>query len=142
MKMIALITNAMLLMMYLFGCSSKNNIVIEDKGQSVLTEQERLIVENIQDTDTRNKLLTIVDDIEVEVNKFFEYYEEHNKKIASLNKDYKSTRRDFEESMAEFNGAYEKYLRMLVDQRGGMIMLTSKEEWALIMDRESTFIPK
>ena len=111
MKMIALISSAMLLMMYLFGCSSKNNIIIEDKGQSVLIEQRRLIVENIKDTDTRNKLLTIVDDIEVEVNKFFEYYAEHNKKIASLNIDYKSTRRDFEESMAEFNGAYEKYLR-------------------------------
>jgi hypothetical protein len=44
--------------------------------------------------------------------------------------------------MAGFNGSYEKYLRMLVDKRGGMMMLTSKEEWALIMDRESTFIPE
>jgi hypothetical protein len=142
MKKIELITSVMLLMMYLFGCGSKNNVIKEDQGLGVLSEQRRLIVENIQDPDTRNKLLTIVDDIEVEVNKFFEYYEEHNKKIASLNKDYKSTRRDFEESMAEFNGAYEKYLRMLVDKRGGMMMLTSKEEWALIMDRESTFIPE
>ena len=62
-----------------------------------------------------------------------------NVKVRSI---YKSTRRDFEESMAGFNGAYEKYLRMLVDKRGGMMMLTSKDEWALIMDRESTFIPE
>jgi hypothetical protein len=74
MKKIELITSVMLLMMYLFGCGSKNNVIQKDQGLGVLSEQRRLIVENIQDPDTRNKLLKIVDDIEVEVNKFFEYY--------------------------------------------------------------------
>lgn len=142
MKNLELITTTMLLMMYLLGCSSKNNVIVEDDGQNVLTEQRKLIVEHIKDAEKRTKLLTIVNDIESNAQTFFNFYEAHNKKIAALNKNYTAARRDFEKQMAEFNDAYETYLYMLVQKRSEMKSLTNREEWALIMDRESTFIPE
>ena len=51
MKNIELISTTMLLMMYLLSCSSKNNVIVENDGQNVLTEQRKLIVENIQNAE-------------------------------------------------------------------------------------------
>ena len=72
-KIISL-SGALLLIMYLYSCGSKNNVIREEKGQDVLTEQRKLIVENILDAEKKTRLLTIVNDIESEAHSFFSFY--------------------------------------------------------------------
>jgi len=136
------ITGLVTVVVFLFSCSSQKLATTDDSGQETVTEQRELIQNNIKDPQKQANLLQIVDDVEKGSIKYFNYYEDHNKKIARLNKDYKTSRQDFERVLNDFNEQYEIYLRMLIRKRSEMRLLTSKDEWTKIMDRESTFIPE
>ena len=137
-----LITGFAASLVFLFSCSSQKLATIEDRGQKVVAEQRELIQNNISDPEKQAKLMQIVDQIEKEAGKFFNYYQEHNKIVARLNKDYKASRQDFDKVINNFNQQYEVYLRMLVRKREEMRLITNPDEWTKIMDRETSFIPK
>jgi len=135
-------TGLITILVFLFSCGSQKLSTKKEGGQKVVTEQRKSIQDNISDPEKQAKLLQIIDDVEKGSTKFFNYYQEHNEIIARLNKDYKASRQDFEAVLNDFNKQYETYLRMLIRKRGEMRLLTSKDEWTKIMDRESTFIPE
>ena len=135
-----LITGFAASLVFLFSCSSQKLATIEDRGQKVVAEQRELIQNNISDPEKQAKLMQIVDQIEKEAGKFFNYYQEHNKIVARLNKDYKASRQDFDKVINNFNQQYEVYLRMLVRKREEMRLISSPDEWTKIMDRETSFI--
>ena len=137
-----LITGFAASLVFLFSCSSQKLATREDRGQKVVAEQRELIQNNISDPERQAKLMQIVDQIEKEAGKFFNYYQEHNKIVARLNKDYKASRQDFDKVINNFNQQYEVYLRMLVRKREEMRLMTSPDEWTKIMDRETSIIPK
>ena len=136
-----LITGFAASLVFLFSCSSQKLATREDRGQKVVAEQRELIQNNISDPERQAKLMQIVDQIEKEAGKFFNYYQEHNKIVARLNKDYKASRQDFDRVINNFNQQYEVYLRMLVRKREEMRLITNPDEWTKIMDRETSFIP-
>jgi len=129
-------------LVFLLSCSSQKLATKEDSGQKVVAEQRELIQDNIKDPEKQAKLLRIVDEVEKESQIFFKFYQEHDKRIAQLNKNFEASRQDFEGLSDDFNNQYEIYLRMLIRKRSEMRELTSKDEWTKIMDRESTFIPE
>lgn len=135
-------TGLMALLVLLFSCSSQKLATTDDSGQETVTEQRELIQNNIKDPQKQAKLLQIVDDVEKQSQIFFNYYEKHIKKVTQLNKEYKTSREDFEKVIADFNQQYEVYLRMLIRKRTEMRKLTNKDEWTEIMDRESSFVPE
>ena len=130
------------ILVILFSCSSQKLATTDDRGQETVTEQRELIQNNIKDPQKQAKLLQIVDDVEKQSLIFFNYYEKHIKKVSQLNKEYKTSREDFEKVIADFNQQYEVYLRMLILKRSDMRELTTKDEWTQIMDRESSFVPE
>jgi len=134
-------TGLVTVLVFIFSCGSQKLINKEDSGQKVVAEQRALIKDNINDPDKQMQLLQIVDEIEKELELFFNFYHEHNQRIAQLNKNYTASRQDFEKVIDEFNTLYSNYLRMLIRKRREMRMLTSGDEWTKIMARESTFIP-
>lgn len=142
MDRLILTAGSLLVLVFMFACGSQKLATTDDSGQETVTEQRELIQNNIKDPQKQAKLLQIVDEVGQESEKFFIYYQKHNKKTARLNKDYKASRKDFEKVIADFNQQYEAYLRMLILKRSDMRELTTKDEWTQIMDRESTFIPE
>ena len=129
-------------LIFLFACSSQKRATVDDRGQEVVEEQRELIQKNVQNSDKQVQLLQILDEIEQESQDFFKYYGEYNRKIVRLNQNYNSSRQEFDQGIGDFNQQYERYLRMLIKKRFEMRKLTTRDEWAQIMDRKSSFIPQ
>ena len=129
-------------LMLLLSCSNQNLTTKEDKGQTVIVELRELIKTEIKDPKRQAQILQIIDGVEIESQKFFKFYQEHDNRIARLNSNYETSREDLEKVINEFNKKYDAYLKMLIRKRGEMRQLTSRDEWVIIMDRESTFIPE
>ena len=129
-------------LVFLYACSSQDLAVIDDRGQEALDEQKELIRDHIQDPEKQKQLLQVVSEIEQESIEFFNYYQDHNRKLTKLNRNYASTLPDFEQMFADFNRNYDAYLRMLIHKRAEMQKLTSRDEWSNIMDRKSSYIPE
>ena len=129
-------------LMLLLSCSNQNLTTKEDKGQTVIVELRELIKTEIKDPKRQAQILQIIDGVEIESQKFFKFYQDHDKKISQLHIAYETSRDDFEKVIDEFNKKYDAYLKMLIRKRSEMRQLTSIEEWEIIMDRESTFIPE
>ena len=126
----------------LYACSSRDLATLDNRGQEALAEQKELIRNHIQDPEKQKLLLQVVSEIEQESIEFFNYYQDHNRKLTELNRNYASTLPDFEQMFADFNRKYDAYLRMLIHKRAEMQKLTSPDEWSNIMDRKSSFIPE
>ena len=126
----------------LLSCSNQNLLTKEDKGHKEIVELRELIKTEIKDSDRQVKILQTIDEVEIESQKFFKFYQEHDNRIARLNSNYETSREDLEKVINEFNKKYDAYLKMLIRKRGEMRQLTSRDEWVIIMDRESTFIPE
>ena len=135
-------TGLVILLMFLFACSSQKLATVDGRGQEVVEEQRELIQKNVQNSDKQVQLLQILDEIEQESQDFFKYYGEYNRKIVRLNQNYNSSRQEFDQGIGDFNQQYERYLRMLIKKRFEMRKLTTRDEWAQIMDRKSSFIPQ
>jgi len=131
-----------MLITFLVACGGQKRASFEDSGAGVIAEQRRLIQKNINDPGKQTKLLRIVTEVEKQSNDFFRVYETYNKNIVRLNKEFKTSRQEFEKLNDEFNRQNENYLRMLVEKRGEMKALATKDEWINIMARESSFIPE
>ena len=129
-------------LMLLLSCTSQNLATKEDEGQKVIGELRELIKTEIKDPERQAQILQIVDGVEIEAQKFFKFYQEHDNRITRLNTNYETSREDLEKVIDEFNEKYDAYLKMLIRKRSEMRQLTSIEEWETIMDRESTFIPE
>jgi thiamine biosynthesis lipoprotein ApbE len=126
--------------MILMSCSSQKLASTEDGERSAVAEQKELIRKNIKDPQKQADLLQIVGEIEKQSQEFFNFYKEHKKIIVQLNKNYQTSRQDFDQAFAGFNEQYENYLQMLISKRNEMRLLTSAQEWTKIMDREISFI--
>jgi hypothetical protein len=126
----------------LLSCSNQNLTTKEDKGQKVIVELRELIKTEIKDPERQAQILQIVDGVEIESQKFFKFYQDHDKNISQLHIAYETSRENLEKVIDEFNKKYDAYLKMLIRKRSEMRQLTSIEEWETIMDRESTFIPE
>lgn len=124
------------------SCGNQNLVTKDDKGQKVIVELREIVKTEIKDSDRQKKILQIIDEVEIESQTFFKFYQDHDNKIVRLNSNYETSREDLEKVIDEFNKKYDAYLKMLIQRRGKMRQLTSRDEWITIMDRESTFIPE
>ena len=129
-------------LMLLLSCGNQNLLTKEDKGHKVIVELRELIKTEIKDSDRLVKILQIIDMVEIESQTFFKFYQEHDNRIARINSNYETSCEDLEKVINEFNKKYDAYLKMLIRKRGEMRQFTSRDEWVIIMDRESTFIPE
>jgi len=135
------ITGLLVAILFMTTCSSQKLSKVDEKEIRVVTELRNQINKYVNDNERRTNLLEIADDIEQETRSFFTFYQEHNNRIIQVNKNYKTTRQDFDNIINQFNDEYENYLRMLVQKRSAMRELTSDAEWEKIMDRDLSFIP-
>jgi hypothetical protein len=136
------ITGFVLLQIFFSGCNSQKVSTLEDDGtKNVISEQRQLIRENISDPDRQAKLLGIVEDVEKESAQFFTFYEEQIRHVKVLAVNQKTIREEFQKRLDEINDNYEKYLRMLVAKREEMRLMTSADEWDIIMNRKTSFLP-
>jgi hypothetical protein len=129
--------------LFLFlSCGNQNLVTKDDKGHKVIVELREIVKTEIKDSDRRVKILQIIDEVEIDSQAIFKFYQEHDNRIARLNSNYETSREDLEKVIAQFNKNYDAFLKMLIQRRGEMRQLTSRDEWITIMDRESTFIPE
>ncbi len=118
----------------------KKSLIDRSHGVDPVIEFEALVTEHVQDTDTRTQILDIVSEGEARQRQFYEFYEQHRKRLDSLSSDYNTTRADFEEATSEFNARYREVLMGIVADRYAIKELTTREEWALISKRERSFL--
>ena len=118
----------------------KKSIIDRSQGVDPVTEFKALVTEHIQDTDTRTQILDIVSEGEARQRQFYEFYEQHRKRLESLSSDYNTTRADFEKATSEFNARYREVLMGIVADRYAIKELTTREEWVLISKRERSFL--
>lgn len=121
------------------GCGKKSMI---DRSQGVdpVTEFRAAIVENIQDPDTRTKILDIVDQGEAKLQEFYQFYEQHRERMESLSSDYNATREDLEKAMSELNARYRELALSMVADRFAIKDLTTHEEWEAIARAERSLL--
>ncbi len=141
MKKILAITGILFLILSVMTCSGQKLSNVNEQEIKVVTELQDKIKKLVPDQERKNALLKITAQIEQETRSFYSFYQEHNKKLSRVNKNYNTTRQDFEVIINEFNDKYENYLNTLIQKRSRMKEFTTDEEWEKIMDREYSFIP-
>ena len=141
MKKLSGIIGILLILISLATCSSQKLSKVDAKEIQAISELRQKINKNITDPDRKSVLLKITTEIEQKTRSFYSFYQEHNKNLTRVNKNYNATRQDFEVLSNEFNVKYENYLNTLIQKRSRMREFTSDDEWGKIMDREYSFIP-
>jgi hypothetical protein len=139
MKRFTVVLIAVVMTVTLVMSCGKKSVLDKSQGVDPVTEFKSLVAEHIQDPDTRAQILDIVEKGEVKQNEFYDFYDQHARKIAALSVDRSATRTDFEEATSVFNVRYREMLAGIVSDGFAIKELTSREEWALISDSEKSF---
>jgi hypothetical protein len=118
----------------------KKSVIDRSQGVDPATELKALVAEHIQDPGTRTQIIDILNKGDARLQEFYEFYEQHAKRLDALSSDYNTTRADFDKATLDFNARYREVLMGIVADRFAIKELTTREEWALIAARERSFL--
>lgn len=131
-----------LLSVFMFACSGSKTQLDKSGGTKAIDEQIELINKHITDPIKREKCLAIVSEFEKKLDAFHIEYREHANRIRTLQADYQSSEKQFQEAFDRFNPKYETMLVQLISARQKLVALTTVDEWQKIQARKKVYIPK
>jgi hypothetical protein len=130
-----------ILLLFQFSCSSKKAVKTEDGFDDLMATQRELINDNIADQEKRANLISILEKVDKESKRFFEFDAQQKKTMIGLIKNYNTSHQDFESEMTRTDQKLENYFNFIIKKRREMRSLCTKDEWVKIMDRKTAFIP-
>jgi hypothetical protein len=125
----------------LAACSGSKTEPDRSGGEEPLNEHRALIEKNISDENKKSQMLKVVDDLQIEVEEFYTYYEKHKANLLSLHSSYDTKPAQFEDNYNEFLPKYKKFLTAIVSKRTELQDLATEEEWKEISKITKTFVP-
>lgn len=126
----------------ILACSGPKVQLDESEGSEPLEEQISLIKEHIKDPERQAKCLAIAEDWRGKLTAFYDEYQEHVKRIKTLQADYHASESQFQEAYDQFNPKFEAMLNQLIASRQALVELTTEDEWKNLSARQKYWIPK
>lgn len=130
-----------LAMLLIAACSGSKTTPDRSQGEEPLNEQKKLIEKNISDENKKVEMMKILDELNSEMEKFYNYYTKHQNNMTKLHMSYGTSAEDFEEARNQFIPNYKKFLAAVISKRMELRDLATPEEWSTISQITKTFIP-
>ncbi len=120
------------------GCKGKKNTSTYGPGAGWVTDMRDRIQDEIDDPGKVTTLLAVFDKVERAVIEMDGEVKNHYAALTTLDKDYNSTREDFQAQMDKFNTIREAYFEKLLTYMFEMKRIAGKEDWKKLSDIEKT----
>lgn len=134
--------NFVMLVIFLFSCSSQQMVESKSDVDKLVNAQQELIKDTIKDKQNQTELLEIINAMNLDGMKFAKFYSNHRNEVKNMIKDKDISRQEFESELSDINNHYVEYLKTLLQKRKVMRSLVSADEWIKIMDWDDTYVPK
>ena len=120
------------------GCKGKKNKSTYGPGAGWVTDMRDRIQDEIDDPEKVTALLAVLDKVERVVIEMDGEVKNYYAALTTLDRDYNSTREDFQAQMDKFNTMREGYFEKLLTYMFEMKRIAGKEDWKKLSDIEKT----
>ena len=118
------------------GCALRKGppdpMKVQRKMEAQLSSERALIEETVADSGAAARLIDLLDERDRLVAQHAEAIRSYRERMRALNADYNASREDFDEALAEYNGARHESQRAFTELIDAMKKEASPEEWKAI----------
>jgi len=122
----------------LVGCGGKKTESAYGPGHEWVGDMRDRIEDEIDDPQKVTDLLAVVDKIEATVIDLDDEVKEYYVTLTALDKNYNTTREEFQEAIDEFNAKRHQYSKKLLEYLFEMRQIAGKEDWKTLSDIDKT----
>jgi hypothetical protein len=133
----AVVASAVLLLS-LAGCGGKNTKSVYGPGHDWVNDMRERVQEQIDDPDKVADLLLVVDQVEETVIELDQNVMDYYTALTKLDKNYNSTRDEFQAVMDQFNKEREEAFEEVLGHVFKMKKIAGREDWKKLSDIDKT----
>ena len=124
------------------GCShfKKKDKGVNEPSLEWIQDLRKGVAENISDPDKTTKMLSLLDKLELELNKMDGYVRAYYETLFSTDADYGATRDEFQRIVDDFNTKIMTMRGTMIDIQFEMRALATREEWKALSDLDKALM--
>jgi hypothetical protein len=130
------VAGALLLVLHVLPSCASRSMSVEEHFHRLIAEQTRLVDQHVKDPKKHERLMRQVDRADVVLRGLTATLEQQREALNNLMRDYDATQEDYDAIRVRFDAEHEKALDDVLDVRGEMRKLMTREEWVRTSRRQ------